>query len=67
MRCAGSEAIHHLLDLAGAAGWLQHVTLFVNHARIAELPLRMSLKALVADAPGDDAMLEIITSCSLGN
>ncbi len=53
-----SEAMRHLLDLAGDAGWLKHVTLFVNHARIAELPLQMSLKVLVADALGDEAMLK---------
>ena len=52
-----SEAMRYLLDLAGAAGWLKHVTLFVNHARIAELPLQAGLKVLVADAPGDEAML----------
>jgi len=52
-----SEAMRHLLDLAGDADWLHHVTLFVNHARVAELPLQMRLKVLVADAPGDEAML----------
>ena len=60
-----SEAMRHLLDLAGAADWLRNVTLFVNHARIAELPLQLGLKVQVADALGDEAMLEIITSCSL--
>jgi uroporphyrinogen-III synthase len=52
-----SEAMRHLLDLAGDAKWLKNITLFVNHARIAELPLKMGLKVSVADAPGDDAML----------
>jgi uroporphyrinogen-III synthase len=52
-----SEAMRHLLDLAGNADWLRHVTLFVNHARIAELPLQMGLKVLVADVLGDEAML----------
>ncbi|MES2500962.1 MAG: uroporphyrinogen-III synthase, partial [Pseudomonadota bacterium] len=33
-----SEAMRHLLDLAGDAEWLKNITLFVNHARIAELP-----------------------------
>jgi uroporphyrinogen-III synthase len=51
-----SEAMRHLLDLAGDADWLRNVILFVNHARIAELPLQMGLKVLVADAPGDEAM-----------
>ena len=53
-----SEAMRHLLDLAGDADWLHHVTLFVNHARIAELPLQLGLKVLVADAPGDEAMMK---------
>ena len=30
-----SEAMRHLLDLAGDAEWLRNITLFVNHARIA--------------------------------
>jgi uroporphyrinogen-III synthase len=53
-----SEAMRHLLDLAGDADWLKHVILFVNHARIAELPLQMRLKTVIADAPGDEAMME---------
>ena len=57
-----SEAMRHLLDLACDADWLRNVTLFVNHARIAELPLLMGLNVTVADAPGDEAMLEIINS-----
>ena len=60
-----SEAMRHLLDLAGNAEWLKNITLFVNHARIAELPLQMGLKVSVADAPGDEAMLRIITSSNL--
>jgi uroporphyrinogen-III synthase len=52
-----SEAMRHLLDLAGAADWLRNVTLFLNHARIAELPLQLGLKVLVADTLGDEAML----------
>ena len=53
-----SEAMRHLLDLAGDAEWLRNITLFVNHARIAELPLQIGLKALVADALGDGEMLK---------
>ena len=53
-----SEAMRYLLDLAGTSEWIRHVTLCVNHARIAELPLQFGLKVLVADAPGDDAILE---------
>ena len=55
-----SEAMRHLLDLAGDAEWLKNITLFVNHARIGELPLQMGLKVSVADASGDDAMLKTI-------
>ena len=57
-----SEAMRHLLDLAGNADWLKHVTLFVNHARIAELPLQMGLKVEVANELGDDAMLSMLVS-----
>ena len=55
-----SEAMRHLLDLAGDTDWLRNLTLFVNHARVAELPLQLGLKVLIADAPGDDAMLNKI-------
>ena len=52
-----SEAIRNLLDLAGNADWLNNVTLFVNHARIAELPKQLGLKVVVANAAGDESML----------
>jgi uroporphyrinogen-III synthase len=55
-----SEAMRHLLDLASNSSWLKHVTLCVNHARIAEQPIELGLKVLVADAPGDDAMLDLL-------
>ncbi len=55
-----SEAMLHLLDLAGAADWLRNVTLFVNHTRIAELPLQKNLKVEIADMLGDEAMLKTI-------
>ena len=58
MVVTSSEAMRHLLDLAGDAEWLRNITLFVNHARIAEFPLQMGLKSLVADAPGDEEMLK---------
>ncbi len=58
-----SEAMRHLLDLAGDADWLRNVTLFVNHARITELPLQLDLKVLVADALGDEAMLKKLLNC----
>jgi uroporphyrinogen-III synthase len=59
-----SEAMRHLLDLAGAADWLRKVTLFVNHARIAELSTQKDLKVKVADALGDVAMLKVICGIS---
>ena len=59
-----SEAMRHLLDLAGNADWLKNITLFVNHARIAEMPLQLGLKVLVADVPGDEAMLKVISRIS---
>ena len=52
-----SEAMRHLLDLAGKQPWLRQITLFVNHARIAEQALAMDLTVKVAQAPGDEAML----------
>ena len=55
-----SEAMRHLLDLAGNADWLKNVTLFVNHARIAELPKQLGLKVVVANAAGDEAMLGLV-------
>ena len=58
-----SEAMRHLLDLADNADWLKHITLFVNHARIAELPRQLGLKVVAASAPGDDAMLALLQIC----
>ena len=52
-----SEAMRHLLDLACDSDWLKNVTLFVNHARVAELPTLLGLKVRVANAPGDESML----------
>jgi len=56
-----SEAMRNLLQMAGASMWMQHVTLCVNHERIAELPRQRGLKVLVAKEPGDDAMLECLS------
>ena len=55
-----SEAMRYLLDLAKDEAFLSYVTIFVNHTRIADLPLQMGLKVVVADATGDEAMLKII-------
>lgn len=59
-----SEAMRHLLVLAKDSAWLKQVPLFVNHARIAELPLQMGLTVHVAAAPGDEAMLTNLMSLS---
>ncbi len=56
-----SEAMRNLLNMAGEDEWLRHVTLCVNHARIAELPIKSGLKVLVTDAPGDDAMIKCLS------
>ena len=60
-----SEAMRYLLDLAGVSEWLKQVTLFVNHARIAEEPLQLGLKVTIADAPGDQAMFDLIVKTNV--
>lgn len=60
-----SEAMRHLIDLAGDAEWLKQVTLFVNHARIAEFPLQIGLKVKVADASGDEPMFKLVADLAL--
>lgn len=57
-----SEAMRYLLDITdhGNASWIRAVTLCVNHARIAELPQQLGLKTAIADAPGDEAMLQCL-------
>jgi uroporphyrinogen-III synthase len=52
-----SEAMRYLLSLAGEAEWLKHVTLCVNHARVAEEAFKEGLIVKIANAPGDEAML----------
>lgn len=55
-----SEALRNLLGMAKQAedtDWLETTPLFVNHARIAEQAARHGLQAIIAAAPGDDAML----------
>jgi len=56
-----SEAMRNLLDMASESEWLRHVTLCVNHARIAELPKQFGFKVLVTEAPGDDAMIKCLS------
>jgi len=56
-----SEAMRYLLKMAGEEPWLRHVTLCVNHERIAEQTRPLGLKVLVANAPGDEAMLQCLS------
>ncbi len=56
-----SESMRYLLQMATHEEWLQHVTLCVNHERIAEEPKKLGLKVLVATAPGDEAMLQCLS------
>ncbi len=56
-----SEAMRYLLEMAGNAEWLRHITICVNHERIAELPRQLGLKVAVANAPGDEAMLQCLS------
>ena len=55
-----SEAMRYLIDLAGDSNWLNQVTLFVNHARVAELPISLNLNIYIASLPGDDGMFKCI-------
>lgn len=57
-----SEAMRHLIDLAGNLDWLKKIPIFVNHARVAELPLSLGLQAYIAETGGDEAMLKILIS-----
>jgi uroporphyrinogen-III synthase len=41
----------------GTDDWIRNVKICVNHARIAEEAEAAGLRAFVAEAPGDDAML----------
>lgn len=56
-----SEAMRHLIKMAGESDWLAHITICVNHARVAEQPLEMGLTVNIAKAPGDEAMLNNLT------
>jgi uroporphyrinogen-III synthase len=51
-----SEAMRYLLSMAGKAAWLRHVTLCVNHARVAEEAIKAGLTVKIASAPSDEAM-----------
>lgn len=55
-----SEALRNLLQIAGNAPWLKDIWVCVNHARIAETARDHGLKAALAEAPGDTAMLQCL-------
>jgi len=57
-----SEAMRHLIDLAGKENWLKKIPIFVNHARIAEQSLSLDLQIYIAKTAGDEAMLQILIS-----
>lgn len=58
-----SEAMRHLLDITdgGKTQWLKNIALCVNHARIADSIRQLNLHVTIADAPGDDHMLQCLT------
>ncbi len=60
-----SEALRHLIQLASnravSDDWLITLPICVNHARIAEQALAAGLQAHCASAPGDNAMLALLT------
>ena len=64
MVVTSSEAMRHLLQLSvtdhKTAGWLRDTTICVNHARISEEASDDQLHICVADAPGDEAMLQCL-------
>lgn len=55
-----SESLRNLLQLAGNARWLRETLLCVNHPRIAETARARGLRVVIADAPGDEAMLQCL-------
>jgi uroporphyrinogen-III synthase len=57
-----SEAMRHLIEMAGDAAWLKHIMLFVNNARIAELPAKRGFEVKAAETIGDEAMLKELIS-----
>jgi len=60
-----SEAMRFLIDMARNQDWLKNISIFVNHARIAELPLSLGLEVHIADAGGDEALLRKIIEIKL--
>lgn len=63
-----SEAMRHLLNISGSgnATWIKNTLLCVNHMRIAEQPSQLGLKVAIAEAPGDEAMLQCLIKALIG-
>ena len=55
-----SEAMRHLLDLAGSLDWLKHTQIYVNNARVAEADCLKNYQLHIANTVGDEAMLSKI-------
>jgi len=55
-----SEALRHLLALAGTGDWLKNTLICVNHPRIGELARQHGLQVAVAETPGDIGMLHCL-------
>lgn len=60
MVITSTEALQSLIQLQAKAPWLADIPLCVNHARIAEQAQSAGLRATVAAAPGDAAMLQLL-------
>jgi uroporphyrinogen-III synthase len=60
MVVTSSEALRNLLALARETTWVKNVLICVNHARIAETARESGLQTVLADAPGDAAMLRCL-------
>ncbi|HEY8084811.1 MAG TPA: uroporphyrinogen-III synthase [Methylophilaceae bacterium] len=57
-----SEALRYLLEYVEANPWLMEVTVFVNHARIAENAIKHGFQAIVAQDLGDEGMLQALVA-----
>jgi uroporphyrinogen-III synthase len=55
-----SEAMRFLLNLAENERWLKNTPIFVNHDRVAVMPLSLGLKLNIAETGGDEAMFELL-------
>ncbi len=62
-----SEAMRNLMKMTNNAkdDWIRSIKICVNHARIAEEAASLGLQVFVADAPGDEAMLNCLQKALL--